>query len=72
MPTAKKPMISILDITTGETIEREMTPEEITQENEAAANIAAWRDSLVQKEAEKIVLLNRLGLTAEEAAILLG
>jgi hypothetical protein len=67
-----KPQTSITDGITGETIVRDMTAAEIAQlkidQDESAARIA-------QEEAKataKVALLERLGITAEEATLLLG
>jgi hypothetical protein len=65
--------MNILEINadTQQVIEREMTEEEIAQreldEQQAANKIAADES----KEISKAALLARLGLTAEEAALLL-
>ena len=61
---------------TGEVVERPLTQEEIAA-NEAAAT-AAEADRLAReadataKAAARQVILDRLGLTADEAALLLG
>lgn len=66
------PMIRIHDIESGEIIDREMTAEELAQykkdqkaNDERIAEIAA-------RETAKSALLERLGITADEAAILLS
>ena len=60
------------NVETGEVLEVEMTKEEVAQrkldEQEAAKKIADEE----AKVAAKNVLLDRLGITAEEAALLLG
>ena len=60
------------DALTGEVIERDATPEEI-------ADYKAREEKLANRDAEaeakvtaKAALLERLGITAEEAALLLG
>lgn len=65
-------MIRIHDIESGEIIDREMTAEELAQykkdqkaNDERIAEIAA-------RETAKSALLERLGITADEAAILLS
>lgn len=67
-----KPQISITDGITGETIVRDMTDAEIAQletdQAEAAARVAEEK----AKAAAKAALLERLGITDEEAALLLG
>ena len=67
-----KLMIRIHDVETGKIIDREMTAEEIKSYEENAAAVQALKDATDQKAANKAVLLARLGITAEEAALLLG
>lgn len=50
---------------TGEEVIRDLTSEELAE----AANVA---NNTVSKEAAKTALLARLGITAEEAQLLLG
>jgi hypothetical protein len=68
--------ITISDATTGETIEREMTDQEQAQRNAFLAEIKAEEIAKAQADAAKIhertALLERLGITQEEAALLLG
>jgi hypothetical protein len=67
-----KPMVRIHDQSTDEIVDREMTDEEFEQwtieqnEHEAKAQAEAT------KSQNKTALLDRLGITAEEAALLLG
>ena len=57
---------------TGEISEREMTPDEIAQyELDKASSIARAKEKLDQAAAKQ-ALLARLGITAEEAQLLLG
>lgn len=64
--------IKIHDLATGEEIEREMNAEELAQwEADQAAEAARLAD-LEQKAAAKQALLDKLGITAEEAQLLLG
>ena len=64
--------IKEVNCTTGEEITREMTDEEIAvrkaDEAEHANKLAAQNDAAAAKAA----LLNRLGITADEAALLLA
>jgi hypothetical protein len=66
----------IVDCSTGETTEVELTAEEIKEQ--AAAQKAAEAEAKAQeviakaKAKAKADLLDRLGLTAEEAALLVG
>jgi hypothetical protein len=72
MPKNTLPMVRIHNIETNEVIDREMTQEEFA---EAQANQAIEDAKIAQVEAKataRTEILNRLGLTADEAAILLG
>lgn len=68
--------IYIYDGWTGEYIERQLTDaEQQSRDAEVAANEAAKAAELLAKENEakaKAEILEKLGLTAEEAAVLLG
>ena len=60
---------AVLNAVTNELVYVEMTAEELAQlakDNEAAAAIAE------AKQADKTAILGKLGITADEAAILLG
>jgi hypothetical protein len=61
---------------TGEVLEIELTDAEVLQreaEAEAHAALEAEREAeSAQKETARAAILDRLGLTADEAAILLG
>jgi hypothetical protein len=60
------------NIETGEVIERDLTAEELEQiEIDTQADLEI-RQSIADKEAEKAALLERLGITAEEAKLLLA
>lgn len=64
--------IYVHNIETGEAIERDMTAEEVAQwEADQAANEAAANEAAAAASA-KAALLAKLGITAEEAALLLG
>jgi phosphopantetheinyl transferase (holo-ACP synthase) len=65
-------MIKIHNVETGEVIEREMTADELAQwkTDKAAAKAAAAE--LAAKEAGRQALLDKLGITADEAKLLLG
>ena len=66
----------VVDCSTGEVSEIELTAEEVAQRDadaKAAAEAKAAEEAdKAAKEAAKAELLNRLGITAEEAALLLG
>jgi hypothetical protein len=73
-PHKMKMIETIFDVVTQETtvIERDFTKDEIA-ERKAAAKIQAEREAEEQtKASERQSILDRLGLTAEEAALLLG
>jgi hypothetical protein len=66
----------IVDCSTGETTEVELTAEEVAEREAMAAEYAAQKAQedadKVTKAAAKAELLDRLGITAEEAALLLS
>jgi hypothetical protein len=64
----------IFDAQTGETvdIERELTKDELAYRAESEAKIQALINFEAEKAANKAALLKRLGITADEAALLLG
>ncbi len=67
-----KPIIRIHNIATNEIIDREMTVAEFAQyEAEQVAN-ATRQAEAEAKAATRQVILTRLGITEEEARILLG
>jgi hypothetical protein len=70
--TSTNPIIRIHNIETDEIIDREMTDSEFAQyEADQAAN-AAQKAAAVQKAADKAALLAQLGITEEQAKLLLG
>ena len=68
----KKPQVKIYDCTTGEETLRDATAEEIAQMQIDAANDAASKVAQAEKETQRQAILDRLGLTADEAKLLLG
>lgn len=67
-----KPMIRIHDISTNEVIDREMTNAEF-KEFEAEQKVQAIKKAEAEaKAAAKQAIADRLGLTADELAVLLG
>ena len=67
-----KPMVRIHNMTTDEVIDREMTDAEFAQ-YEADKEIAIAKAQAETEEAEaKAALLERLGITADEAKLLLS
>lgn len=67
-----KPMIRIHDVNTGEVTDREMNDAEYAQHLTDVANAQAKADETTAKENAKAALLAKLGITADEAALLLG
>jgi hypothetical protein len=69
-------MKRIINVETGEVIDRPFNAEEIAQQKIDEANIAeanAIREAEAEeKEASRQALLTRLGITEDEARILLG
>jgi hypothetical protein len=65
---------TIYDVTTQETtvIERELTQDEVKERKEAAEMRAKIDAEETIKAEAKTALLTKLGITAEEAALLLG
>lgn len=53
-------------------VEREATPEELEQKKETAAYFKQLENDKLAKAEAKAALLERLGITAEEAVLLLG
>ena len=60
------------NIETGEAVEREASAEEIEQMEADAAKQALADQAEAEKAEAKAALLERLGITADEAALLLG
>jgi hypothetical protein len=68
----EKPMITIHNMETNEIIEREMNAEEFAQYKQTIAETELMIKQENDKKAAKELLLTKLGITAEEAALLLG
>ncbi len=60
------------NIKTGEIIEREMNAEELAQRQADQAKALVRQEAEAARAAEKAALLNRLGITADEAKLLLS
>jgi hypothetical protein len=67
-----RPIIKIHDVSTDEVIEREMNDAEFAQYEADQAAVAAQVAAETAKAEQKAALLERLGITAEEAQLLLG
>lgn len=66
------PTIKIHNVETDEVIEREMNAEELVQWETNQAKAQAELEAKVQAEAAKAALLEKLGITEEEAKLLLS
>jgi hypothetical protein len=64
--------ITDFDGITGEKVEREATPEEMAEIQEIQDAAEAQASATADKAEAKEALLAKLGITAEEAALLLG
>ncbi len=62
----------IVNVSTGEIIERELNDDELAQQAIDEAAETARRLELAAKAQARQVILERLGLTEEEARLLLG
>jgi hypothetical protein len=67
-----KPIVRIHNTETNEVIDREMTAAEFAQYEADQAAQAAAKAEATAKAAQRQALLTRLGITEEEARILLG
>jgi hypothetical protein len=67
-----KPIIKIHNIETDEIIEREMTDAEFAKYEADKAEYAIEQAEAEAKESARQALLTKLGITAEEAQLLLG
>lgn len=72
MAKSTKPIIRIHNVETNEVIDREMNDDEFAlwQADQAAQAVA--KAEAETKAAQKQALLDRLGITADEAKLLLG
>jgi len=66
------PIKTIHNVETGEIIEREMTAAEIAQDKKDQKEFESLRAEREAKALAKAALLERLGITAEEASLLLA
>ena len=70
--TSARPMVRIHDIETNEVIDREMNDSEFAQYEVDQVAAAAQAAAKAAKATEKAALLKRLGITADEAKLLLS
>ena len=66
------PKIRVHNVETGEVIDRDMTAEEIAQWQADQDQISQRDAELAAKAAQKLALLDRLGITQDEANLLLS
>jgi hypothetical protein len=67
-----RPMVRIHDLSTDEVIDREMNDAEFAQYETDQAEQAAADAAAAQKAADRAALLAQLGITEEQAKLLLG
>jgi hypothetical protein len=65
-------LATIVDCTTGDVITRPCTKEELAVFEQDKIEGELAKKALIEKNAAKAELLAKLGITAEEAALLLG
>lgn len=66
------PTIKIHDVTTNEVVEREMTADELVQWEADQTAAAAEMAQAVETAAARAALLDKLGITEDEARLLLS
>jgi hypothetical protein len=67
-----KPQVKIVNCETGEEIVRDATADEIAQMELDAAAGRIKRAAEIEKETQRQIILERIGLTADELQIILG
>ena len=67
-----KPQIIIYDALTGETVTQEFSAAELAQAKLDQAEAKAQAETQTAKQAARQAVLDKLGLTADEAAALFG
>jgi hypothetical protein len=72
MAKTTRPMVRIHNAETNEIVDREMNDNEFAQYEIDKANFEAAKAEAEAKEAARQEILDRLGLTADEAKLLLG
>jgi hypothetical protein len=70
--TTTRPMVRIHNIETDEVIDREMNDAEFAQYEADQIATAAQQEEILQKARNKAALLAQLGITEEQAKLLLG
>jgi hypothetical protein len=72
MAKTTKPTVRFHNIETDEIIDREMNDDEFAQYQIDQTNAETLKAEIVAKEAQRQVILDRLGLTVDEAKLILG
>ena len=72
MAKSTRPMVRIHNTQTNEVIDREMNDDEFAQHQIDQANYQAKIAEAEAKAEQRQLILNKLGLTADEARLLLG
>jgi len=72
MAKTSRPKTCITDLETGEVIVREYTDNEMIEHEAYMAQNAKVKSDVEAKTSQKNALLEKLGITAEEAALLLS
>lgn len=67
-----KPIITIVNAETGNSETREMNDAELTAYEAIQADLLKEKQEAEAKEAKRLALLEKLGITKEEARLLLG
>lgn len=67
-----KPIIRIHNIETDEIIDREMNEQEFVEWQLDQAKILAEAEAKAEAESKRLILLDKLGITEDEAKLLLG
>lgn len=70
--TTTRPMVRIHDLETNEVIDREMNDAEFAQYEAGQTARAEAQAEIQAKATARQAILNRLGLTDDEAALILG
>ncbi len=72
MPKSSLPQIKIVNAETGEEIIRDANEQELAQFEIDAANEIARKQAIDERIAARQALLDKLGITSDEAKLLLG
>ena len=67
-----RPIVRIHNTKTNEVIDREMNDAEYAEYEAAQADFAAREQAVAEQATAKAALLTKLGITEDEAALLLG